>query len=119
MSKMSDFQAFMDSLIDGVPAYSRQSVPSDASMPYLTYNPFSTAFGGVMPLQVDLWAHTASESEINAMAEQVADKIGRGGGSFGEFWVKRGVPFVQALTDPDRSIKRRLINLEIEILSDR
>jgi hypothetical protein len=110
----------------GLTAYEVNSVPKDAEMPYLTYDPVIDYWQNETALQVNLWYRTTSNAVPNAKAKEIGDALN--GGKLlhcdnGAIWVKRGTPFVQSMADQndarmagpnDASIKRRYINLSTE-----
>ena len=63
----------------GIPAYTEDSVPSDAQMPYITYTlPQSEVFTGVTH-QVRVWYYGTSNAPVNAKADEILAAIGYGG----------------------------------------
>ena len=77
---------------------------------------------GEVPIVVNLFYRTEGNVAIDAKAEEIYTRIGRGGviipvGS-GSIWLKRGSPFSQALAEPsDANIRRRYINITAEFLT--
>ena len=106
----------------GMPAYASTSVPDGAEYPYLTYELVTDDFtGGMLSMAVNLWYRGDSESEPNAGARMVADRIGAGrivecdGGGV---LLMKGSPFCQSMGDPtDDKIKRRYISLQVQYLT--
>lgn len=102
----------------GLTAYEVNSVPENAEMPYLTYDPVIDYWQNETVLQVNLWYRGTENTIPNAKAKEIGDALN--GGKIlpcegGAIWVKRGTPFVQSMADPkDASIKRRYINLSTE-----
>ena len=118
MTKNAALQKFFEGF--GMGAYTTASVPKDVILPYLTYEAAVGAFGdGEYNIPVSLWFWTTSEAIPNAKVQEISDYIGYGGVRIpcdgGSIWIKRGIPFAQAVKDdtaPD--LKRRLINLNVE-----
>ena len=108
----------------GIPAYAESSTPSEAEFPYLTYQLALGEWGaGETNMQVNLWYYGDGETAPNAKARELFVGIGLGGKLLrcdgGALWVKRGSPWSQAVTDPDDDkVRRRLINVSIETLTD-
>jgi hypothetical protein len=108
----------------GMNAYAATAVPDDVVFPYLTYDAiFDTWESGEVGLTVNLWFYTDSETVPNAKAQEISDAIGSGGVTVscdgGFIWIKRGSPFAQPLTDDTApGIKRRLINLSVEYMTE-
>ena len=107
----------------GIPAYASSSVPSDATFPYLTYDLIEGEWqGGEVNMPVNVWYRTESESEPNAKVREMFVAIGQGGRIVrcdgGMLWVKRGSPWMQAVTieGEDEKVKRRYVNINVEYL---
>lgn len=115
MSRAEAFHAWAAGF--GVPAFAASSVPTDASMPYLTYSTSFAPFGRESSATLNVWGRT-SEAEVGDIAENICAELGLGGTTVstdgGAIWIKQGSPAVQSVSDPDPTIKRRLINLSIE-----
>ncbi|MCM1227559.1 MAG: hypothetical protein NC320_09080 [Clostridium sp.] len=107
----------------GIPAYVTSNVPDNAVFPYLTYEFITSSFDeGEAGLTVNLWYYTDSEKIPNAKAQEISDRIGRGGVTIpcggGMIWLKRGSPFCQGLKDDtDAAIKRRYMNITAEYIT--
>lgn len=119
MTKGEAIQAFFNQFLTAYPA---SAVPQDVVFPWLTYELVTGSWGdGDLSLQVNLWYYTTSEADPNAMAERLSREIGRGGVLLpcdgGAIWVKRGSPWCQSVPDADKAVKRRLINLSVEFLT--
>lgn len=121
MTKEAALYRFFSSF--GLAAYADSAVPEDAILPYLTYQVAVSAFEeGQVPLTVNLWYRTESESAPNQKAREISQVIGQGGVVLpcdgGYIWLKRGSPFCQSLSDgADPQIKRRYINITVEYLT--
>ena len=120
MTKGAALQAFFGGIMT---AYSASAVPDDATLPYLTYDLITSAWGdGEVGLTVNMWFRTTSEKEPNAAVDKLSKAIGLGGVQLpcddGVIWLKRGSPWAQSLTDEtDKTIKRRYINVTAEYLT--
>lgn len=128
MNKDAALYRFFNAAIPGIPAYVETAVPSkangdpiDATEPYLTYSAPDASFAEETSITVNLWFRTQSEAIPNAAARMLYDLIGDGGVIVhydgGAVWLKRGVPFSQAMQDEDPYIKRRYINITQEKIS--
>lgn len=112
----------------GLPAYEENAVFSQdepPEFPYLTYELNTDSFSddNGIPIAVNLYYRSSSWTACNAKAEEISSAIGMGGViiSFdnGHIWVKRGSPFAQSLGDSgDDSIRRKLINIQLEFFSE-
>jgi hypothetical protein len=103
-------------------AYEENSVPSDATFPYITYQFATDSFGNEVALSLSLWYRSTSWVDINAKTEEISKAIGHGGVFLncdgGKIWIKRGTPFAQNMGDEsDDLIKRKLINITAEFLT--
>jgi len=121
MSKASALQTWFSAF--GLTAYEESNVKANPTFPYLTYTYAVGDFdSGEVPIVVNLWYRTESNVAIDAKAEEIYTRIGRGGVIIpvgnGSIWLKRGSPFCQALTEPsDANIRRRYINITAEFLT--
>ena len=110
----------------GLPAYEENSVPSGedgAEFPYITYQVVTDSFGNNVALTGSVWYRSTSWKEANAKAQEISDKISRGGVMIscdgGVVWIRRGVPFAQSMgDDSDDLIKRKYINIVAEYITN-
>ena len=122
MSKASALYSWFSGF--GITAYEESNVPSQPSFPYLTYTYATGDFDSwEVPIIVNLFYRTESNTAIDAKSEEIYTRIGRGGVTFpvegGAVWLKRGSPFSQALAEPsDANIRRRYINITAEFLTE-
>ena len=108
--------------IFGLTAYEENTVPDDASFPYLTYQLVTDSFDHEGSVAASLWYRSESWTAINAKTEEVSSHIGLGGKIIkcdgGHIWIKRGQPFAQNMGDEsDDLIKRKYLNLTFEFLT--
>lgn len=109
----------------GLPAYEENAVPSGeggAEFPYITYQVVTDSFGNDVALTGSVWYRSTSWKEANAKAQEISDKISRGGKIIscdgGAIWLKRGQPFAQNMGDEsDDLIKRKYLNITVEYLT--
>lgn len=110
----------------GLPAYEENAVPSGedgAEFPYITYQVVTDSFGNDVALTGSVWYRSTSWKEANAKAQEISDKISRGGVMIscddgGVIWIRRGIPFAQSMgDDSDDLIKRKYINITAEYLT--
>lgn len=106
----------------GLVAYDEQTVPDNAQLPYITYEASKDFFGSTIAQSASIWYHSPSWVDITAKEAEIADYIGRGGRMIacdeGAFWIKRGEPWAQRMTDPsDDMIRRIVLNLEVDFLT--
>lgn len=106
----------------GLTAYEENTVPTDASFPYVTYRLVTGSFGGEVAATASLWYRGESWTAINAKTEEISQKISRGGKIIscdgGAIWLKRGQPFAQSMGDEsDDLIKRKYLNITAEFMT--
>lgn len=121
MTKEAALHSFWSSF--GLTAYEENSVPSDAELPYLTYETRTDERFGQAAIAVNVWYRTESWSIPNSKARQITDVIGGGGHIIpcdnGGIWIYLGSPAVTSLTDSDTTIKRKYINVICEYITSR
>ena len=106
----------------GLTAYEENTVPTDATFPYVTYQLVTDSFDREVAATASLWYRGESWTAINAKTEEISQKISRGGKIIscdgGAIWLKRGQPFAQSMgDDSDDQIKRKYINLVAEFMT--
>lgn len=124
MDKWQALQSFWSGY--GIPAYDENSVFSgenSPNMPYITYEAATGSIDSDVLLSASLWYRSTSWSQISQKADEIADEIGTGGKIVpydgGAFWVKRGQPFAQRMSEPnDDAVRRMYLNISVEFLSD-
>ena len=120
MTKAATIYQFWNSF--GLTAYEENSVPDDATFPYITYQLVTDSFEREIPLAASIWYISESWTAINAKAEEISQKISRGGKIIpcdgGAIWLKRGQPFAQSMGDEsDDLIKRKYLNITAEFMT--
>ena len=120
MTKAAAIYQFWNSF--GLTAYEENSVPTDATFPYITYQLVTDSFDREIPLAASIWHRSESWTDINAKAEEISQKISRGGKIIscddGAIWLKRGQPFAQSMGDEsDDLIKRKYLNITAEFMT--
>ena len=99
----------------GVPAYVESTVPDDATFPRITYNVKVDTFDRPVTMTASVWDRSDSWERVTGIVDQIAEELGRGGTKVnGVLWIKPGTPFAQDMTDPDKQIRRKLLNVEAE-----
>ena len=120
MTKAAAIYQFWNSF--GLTAYEENSVPDDATFPYITYQLVTDSLEREIPLTASLWYRSESWTAINAKTEEISQKISRGGKVIpcdsGAIWLKRGQPFAQSMGDEsDNLIKRKYLNITAEFMT--
>ena len=103
-------------------AYEENSVPEDATFPYITYQFVTDSLGNDVQLSTSVWYRGTSWVDANEKTEEISKAIGRGGVFLtcdgGKIWIKRGTPFAQNMGDEsDNLIKRKYLNITAEFLT--
>ena len=120
MTKAAAIYQFWNSF--GLTAYEENTVPANATFPYITYQLVTDSFDREIPLTASVWYRSESWTAINAKTEEISQKIGRGGKIIscdgGAIWLKRGQPFAQNMRDEiDDLIKRKYLNITAEFMT--
>lgn len=124
MDKWQALQSFWESF--DIPAYDENSVYSgqeSPTLPYITYEAATGTIGSEILQTASVWYKSNSWAGISQKAEEIGIGIGYGGKVVpydgGVMWIKRGQPFAQRMSEPDDdSIRRIVINVEIEYISE-
>ena len=120
MTKAAAIYQFWNSF--DLAAYEENTVPTDATFPYITYQLVTDSFYREIPLTASLWYRSESWKKKKKKTEEISHKISRGGKIIscdgGSIWLKRGQPFAQNMGDEsDDLIKRKYLNLILEYLT--
>ena len=120
MTKAAAIYKFWNSF--GLTAYEENTVPADATFPYITYQLVTDSFGREVSVTASLWYRSESWTAINGKTEEISQKISRGGKIIscdgGAIWLKRGQPFAQNMRDEsDDLIKRKYLNITAEFMT--
>ena len=120
MTKAAAIYQFWSSF--GLTAYEENTVPTDASFPYITYQLVTDSFDREIPLTASIWYRSESWAGINSKTEEISQTISRGGKVIscdgGAIWLKRGQPFAQSMGDEsDDLIKRKYLNITAEFMT--
>ena len=120
MNKWQTLDAFWNSF--SIPAYDENSVPQDATMPYITYSATVSGFEDVIPLSASVWYRDTGWKEISLKVDQISQRletnklIKMDGEQY--LFVTKGSPFAQRVADDDDdSVKRVYINVSAEYFS--
>lgn len=119
MDKAQALNSFWSSF--GLTAYDEQTVPDDASLPYITYETITDALGNTLPLTASIWYRSTTWEDAEKKAQEIASGIGEGGTVIGydtgALWITRGTSFAQRIAEPnDDTIRRIHININAEFL---
>ena len=84
----------------GWPAYAEDAIPASAKLPYITYSPVQPDWQDAAILQARIWDRSTSYADVNAKADQIAERIGEGlriPVKHGFIWINKGSPFAQVM----------------------
>ena len=120
MTKAAVIYQFWSSF--GLTACEENTVPDNATFPYITYQLVTDSFDREVPVTASVWYRSESWAAINAKTEEISRKISRGGKIIpcdgGAIWLKRGKPFAQNMGDEsDDLIKRKYLNITAEFMT--
>ena len=106
----------------GLTAYEENTVPTDATFPYVTYQLVTDSFDREVSATASLWYRDESWTAINSKTNEIAQRINLGGRFIkcdgGRIWIKMGHPFAQNMGDEsDDLIKRKYINVVYEFMT--
>lgn len=106
----------------GIPAYDSSTVPENADLPRITYDVITDNLGVENILTASIWDRSTSWKSVTDIQHLVEGVLGYGGQTLkfdkGLMWIKRGVPFAQRMSDTDDSIRRIVISIEVEYISE-
>lgn len=105
----------------GLPAYEENSVPDEATLPYITYEYASDSIGSEVLLTASIWERSTSWTYLNTLEEQISERLAGsktlkcdGGGII--LW--RGTPFAQRMSDEtSKDVKRILLQVRAEFIT--
>lgn len=107
----------------GLPAYEANSVPEDAQMPYITFQAAVGNFESIITLNASIWDRTQKGTAfIDSKSDEIERFIKNMGCpqiEGGRYRVYPGETFAQNMSDPDRLIKRKVLTVNFEFMSDR
>lgn len=107
----------------GIPAYEENSVPSDATFPYITYESSVGGFESVLPLSASIWDRTTRGTAfVDAKADEIEKYIKNMGCpeiKGGRYRAYTDGTSAQNMGDPDdKLIKRKLLTVYFEFMTD-
>lgn len=119
MNKIQAYTNFWNSF--NLTAYDEGCVPDKANLPYITFNIGEDDFNYPVSLTASIWYRSSNWVDITNKADEISDKISRGGTVVnyddGALWIKKGTPFMQRVKDPDDSIRRIFMNIDVEFIN--
>ncbi len=119
MEKQQSYYSFWNSF--EIPAYDENSVPDDATFPYITYQVISSDYDNVIYPTASIWTRSASwtvaDEKLNEISRRIEEMlpIPLTGGYMR---IDKGSPFAQRMAEEDRTVKRYVLNLNVEFLTE-
>lgn len=114
--KWSGQQEFWSSF--GIPAYDEDSVPKEATMPYITYHAATSGFENPIPLNASIWYRSTSWRDISQKAEEIAETLRTIHivpiGDREYIALSQGTPFAQRMRETDSGVRKIYINVMAE-----
>ena len=105
-----------------VPAYDQNTVPDDAAYPRITYEVITDNINAPHVLGASIWGKGKSWQEVTGILHRIENTLGYGGQTVsfdgGMVWISRGSPFSQRMSDTDDSIRRIVINIQAEYITE-
>ena len=108
----------------GLPAYDENSVPDDATMPYITYSVSTGSIDNFVLLSASLWYRSTSWASISRKADEIESVItGMNPSTIkidgGRVYLVKGNPFAQRMSEPGDSMTRRIyLQINAEFLTN-
>lgn len=122
MTKEQALHSFWSSF--GLTAYDENTVPDDATLPYVTYSVSVGDYGSSIMMPASLWYRSQSWKAITEKANEIEKYIGLGGKIVkyddGALWIKRASTFAQRMRsgelneEKDDTIRRILLNIVVD-----
>lgn len=119
MNKEQALQSFWSTF--GLSAYDETDVPDDAQFPYITYSVITDKLDTVVNMNASLWYRSTSWKDISDKKEEIAEYLKRGQVlqlDNGYLWIVQGHPFAQRIADEDDAIRRIVLNIQAEFLTE-
>ena len=99
-------------------AYDENSVPDNAELPYITYENGVSDFNQPVAQTASLWMRATSWTAIVAKEKEIAEAITRGGVIIhfdnGALIIRRASPWAQRMSSNDDTVRRIILNYEVE-----
>lgn len=118
MDKWQAQQSYWESF--GLDAYDVNTVPDDAQMPYITYEAAGGSLNGVISVTASLWYRSNSWVAISQKQTEMSKTMDRQIKIDGGYMkVRKSEIEAQRMDEPgDRLVRRIVLNVEIEFLSE-
>lgn len=105
----------------GLPAYVEDSLPDEATLPYITYQLVTPDWRDSAVMYVRVWYRSTSFVSINAKVDEISAAIGEGVSiptSGGAVYLNKGSPFAQCMPmEGDNTLKVIYLNLIVNAIT--
>lgn len=122
MDKWQAQDAFWGSF--GIPAYDQNTVPDSAELPYITYQAVGAGFESPQTVTASLWYRSRSWRDVSNKADEIAEAIRKmppsikiDGGRF-KIRIPELTAFAQRMSDQDADVRRIVLSVEMEFLTE-
>lgn len=120
MNKWQAIDAFWNGF--SLPAYDENTVPDDATMPYITYAASEASFEQPITLTGSIWYRSTLWDAISCKASEIAQYIGPSYKAVklddGYMVLTKGTPFAQRMADEDDSVRRMYVMIDAEFCTE-
>lgn len=104
----------------GIPAYDENTVPTEAALPYITYEFVDS--DDVANMTASVWYGGMSWAEITEKVETISKVLSNGGVmkhyDSGCAWIYKGSPFAQRMaSDSEDTVRRMTLNIAVEYIN--
>lgn len=104
----------------GVKAYDENTVPDEVPDKHITYDLVVNGFGYPTAINISIYDRSTSWKSVTDILELIEARIKNGGCTItsdnGMIWLKEGTPFAQRFGENDDTIRRIIVNIEVEYL---
>ena len=111
MDKWQVLQSFWESF--NIPAYDENTVPDNATMPYITYEAEIGSYNTTLALSANIWYLSESWADISRKAQEILDFIGESYTSYsitgGYLYIPKNNITMQRLRDDSNPLIRRIL----------
>lgn len=120
MNKAQALYSFWASF--GWAAYDQTTTPEDAPMPRITYQVETDSFDNTLLLSASLWDKSTSWERISQKVEEISRAIQNMNPPSvaidgGRMFISKGTPFAMRMADVDSSIRRIVLNINVEFMT--
>lgn len=119
MDKWQALHRFWNSF--NIPAYEVSSVPDDAGYPRITYSAAIGSIDNDVQIDASVWDKSTSWGTVDGIVNQIESGITAMDCPViegGRYRVYKGTPFAQRLGDTDNEIRRTVLHVNFEFLTE-